>query len=238
MKTPYKKSLEQIEEELYTVTHKEKGKSPFLDSFISKLSNDYFLFQTNFFNLINDKTFISTLSTRICFNDLVKIYVTPENIETLSFEYNTSKDSYGLGLHWASLSHKVSDTKYHLNITPTDYTSIKIAISGWVVPEIEEPIKKYFFNQLVELNNSFENKINDLSNFFIPLNNIFKILNGNEIELSDFLNKNELYDNIYIYNTIKENEGLILLTSDRDIISQIDTMKKNFSFDKIGADLK
>lgn len=238
MKLPFKESSELIQKELYIATNQEKGKSPFLDSFISKLSNDYFLFQTNFFNLINDKTFISTLSTRIFFNDLIKIHVNPENIDTLSFEYNTSKDSYGVGLNWSSLSHKTFDKTHHLDIIPTDYTSIKLITSGWIVHDIEEPIQKYFFNQLVELNNAFQTKINDLSNFFISLNNIFKILNGSEIELFDFFNKNELYDNIYIYNTIKENEGFILLTSDQDIISQIDLMKKNFAFDKRGAELK
>lgn len=100
MKPPFKESPELIEKELYSLIDLRKGEAPFLDSFISKISNDYFTFQKNLLNIASDKTFFHLDSDRISFNGLIKTYIDVKNNKYLSLQYNplTDMDHFGKSL--------------------------------------------------------------------------------------------------------------------------------------------
>lgn len=239
MKSPFKESPELIEKELYSLINLSKGEAPFLDSFILKISSDYFLFQQNLLNIANDKTFFSLDSDRISFNDLIKISIDMKNNNYLSLQYNPLTDMDHFGLSWSGIRRKsIENNNSNMFIIPLHSSHIKLFEQGWDDFDSKEKIQDYFFNHLIDLDNKFNVKLNKLPTFLIPLEEIFLLLKNNEINIFTLFNKKESYDNIQIYNTLKENKSIISLTSDIDITSQLESMSKHFFSNKIDMVLK
>lgn len=238
MKLPFKESSELIQKELYSLINLSKGEAPFLDSFILKISNDYFLFQKNLLNIANDKTFFSLDSDRISFNDLIKISIDMKNNNYLSLQYNPLTDMDHFGLSWSGIRRKGVENDSTMFIIPLHASHIKLFEQGWDDFDSKEKIQYYFFNHLIDLENTFNKKINQLHTFLLPLEEIFLLLKKHEVNLFTLFNKKELYDNIQIYNTLKENKSIISLTSDIDIAPQLESMQHYFNLNKINLVLK
>lgn len=238
MKSPFKESSELIEKELYLLINLSKNESPFLDSFISKLSSDYFSFQTNLLNIASDRTFFYLDSDRISFNDLIKISIDMKDNKYLSFQYNPLTDMDQFGLSWSGIRRKTIENDSNMFIIPLHPSHIKLFEQGWDDFDSKEKIQDYFFNHLIDLDNAFNKKINQLQTFLLPLEEIFLLLKKNEINLFTLFNKKESYDNIQIYTTLRENKSIISLTSDIDITPQLEIMSKHFFSNKIDMVLK
>lgn len=123
-------------------------------------------------------------------------------------------------------------------IIPLHSSHIKLFEQGWEDFDSKEKIQDYFFNNLIDLDNTFNKKINQLHTFLLPLDEIFFLLKKYEVNLFTLFNKKELYDNIQIYNTLKENKSIISLTSDIDIAPQLESMQHYFNLNKINLVLK
>lgn len=218
---PFKESTQVIQDDLYVLLHSKKGDSPFLDCMIDKLSNDFFDFQLNFFNLINEKTsFTKDLNV---FNKILIVCTSLIKEKYLRFEYKAMSDDNGFGLSWSSKY--ISNPDY---LMPFNYDLISIFQENyWKQPNIEEITKKYFYNNLekIQLLFSFD-KLQSLSDFYIPLSNIQKQLSSTSFNLFSIFNKNEFYSNYNIYNQLKDKKEFIFLTTDLDISGELMLINK------------
>lgn len=228
MNTILKEDPEQIEKELYQFL--DIKKEDFEDNvFISKISNDFFIFQQEILNLINNQVSISFKRNTFHFNNLLKIHDNSkkEVPSKLILRYDSFNNEDELESNFISWSSGTGNEIIALHPEKVDH----INIFGKAVENyyLLQPIRIYFFNQLFELNNVYFQDIYNLKNFLIPFNTILNQLNKVNYEIDNIIPKGKRHSSSLLFDILNKNseiKDIISLYSDFDINDQLKLIKE------------
>lgn len=217
-----KESPEQIEKEIYELINNLKEKADFKESNISKIANDYFLFQQKIIDLSNNKINISIKRQTINFNNILQVNTNTPDVTSVFLRYTTlASDS---GIHWTTGYFEEMSS-----ILPKDSGNISINFRNSSLNiNMEEPIQEYFFEHLKQLNTLYYKDIEKLKSFLIPLHEVIHFLNVKENNNPLFLEDQHYSPSSIIkkLNSNKEINEMIYLSYDFDINEKLSLMKK------------
>lgn len=228
MNTILKENPEQIEKELYQFLGIKK--EDFEDNvFISKISNDFFIFQQEILNLINNQFSISFKRKTFHFNNVLKIhdYGKKDVPSKLILRYDSFNNEDELESNFISWSSGTGNEITALHPEKVDH----INIFGKTVENyyLLQPIRIYFFNQLFELSNVYFQDINTLKNFLIPFNTILNQLNKVNYEIDNIIPKEKLHSSSLLFDILNKNneiKDIVSLYSDFDINPYLELIKE------------
>lgn len=228
MNTILKEDPEQIETELYQLLKIKK--EDFEDNvFISKISNDFFIFQQEILNLINNQFSISFKIKKFYFNNVLKVhdYTKTEFKSKLILRYDSFKNEDELTSNFISWSNGTGSELTALHPEKADH----INIFGKTVENyyLLQPIRIYFLEQLSELSNVYFQDIYNLKNFLIPFNTILNQLNKVNYEIDNIIPKEKLHSSLLLFEILNKNndiKDMLSLYSDFDINPQLDMIKE------------
>lgn len=217
-----KESPEQIEKEIYEIIKNIKVKHSFEKKDISKVSNDYFLFQQKILDLFERKINISIKRETINFNNILQVNTNTPDVPSVFLRYTTLENDSGI--HWTTGYFKEMSS-----ILPVGPINIHINFGiARLNTDTEEPIQEYFFEHLKQLNTLYYKDIEKLKSFLIPLHEVIHFLTVKENSKPLFL-EDQYYSPSSIIkklNSNKEINEMIYLSYDFDINEKLSLMKK------------
>lgn len=229
MNTILKEDSEQIEKELYQFL--DIKKEDFEDNvFISKISNDFFIFQQEIQNLINNRFSISFKRNKFYFNNVLTIhdYSKKDLPSKLILRYDSFNNEEELfDLNFISWSSGTVNEITALHPERSDY----INIFGKTVEDyyVLQPIRNYFFKQLSELSNIYFQDVYNLKNLLIPFNTILNQLNKVNYDIENLIPKEKIHSSSLLFDILnkkKEIRDIISLHSDFDITHHLELIKE------------
>lgn len=229
MKKKSDTTLKEFEDEIYKILGVQRYESSIIDHFTLKLCSDYFLFKDKLSDLLENKITFKEQRKHILYNDILFVFASE-----VYFEYKTtnSLDQYQVGIFWQGSRHDCDMTS---NIFPENFNDIQI--NGPQINAISNRVlKQFLFEDLKKINNKVHKKLLTIENFIIPLDAINRILLSSGIHIVSFFEGNK--SDLEIYDILKKNKDLLLLTHDINIEKELNTMEKNYFNKKIGFKLK
>lgn len=226
-----KNKIETTLYELIDLNGLKNNNSKELDLIIDLVSSFYEKYQQDIENLFNNNISFKMIlnNNRIVFNDVLTVY---DKKAHYCYYFHSSAGDFipnSVDTYFVSFTGEISSINTITKMTPSLKDINLISSENKNIINIQKIIKNYLYMEINKIEELYKDKTQEVKFFLEPISKILFLLQKNNIEISDFIKPDTIYNKQDIYNIFELNKEIIMLSTDKNIEDELLSFKKNIN---------